>query len=199
MQQLALVICCILHSIWLRWAGPSTPPAHTPAPLTLEQQHITTVEGIVPTLQNIVAMVNLDFHLDFKTIACIHTMRSISQRLVQLTSLTHHKCTYYPFILSVAFCHCHYTDSQPQNNSAHLCFWEDGCDWSQEWRWFAPWMRCSSCMHQMGTCPTCQGQHLLQTCTWSHYFSVAATGFAYFWEICDNLLKKIDKNMKIFM
>ena len=43
-------------------AGPSMSPAQvpaTPAPLTLEQQHITTVEGIVPTLQNIVAMVNL--------------------------------------------------------------------------------------------------------------------------------------------
>jgi transcription initiation factor TFIID TATA-box-binding protein len=32
----------------------------TPVPLTLEQQHITAVEGIVPTLQNIVATVNLD-------------------------------------------------------------------------------------------------------------------------------------------
>ncbi|KAI0691017.1 transcription factor TFIID-domain-containing protein [Cytidiella melzeri] len=54
-------------------AGPSTPtptavPA-TPVPLTLEQQHITAVEGIVPTLQNIVATVNLDCRLDLKTIA----------------------------------------------------------------------------------------------------------------------------------
>ena len=54
-------------------AGPSTPAATavpaTPAPLTLEQQHITAVEGIVPTLQNIVATVNLDCRLDLKTIA----------------------------------------------------------------------------------------------------------------------------------
>ena len=54
-------------------AGPSTPVATsvpaTPAPLTLEQQHITAVEGIVPTLQNIVATVNLDCRLDLKTIA----------------------------------------------------------------------------------------------------------------------------------
>lgn len=54
-------------------AGPSSPPAAqvptTPAPLTLEQQHITAVEGIVPTLQNIVATVNLDCRLDLKTIA----------------------------------------------------------------------------------------------------------------------------------
>jgi len=54
-------------------AGPSTPPASavptTPVPLTLEQQHITAVEGIVPTLQNIVATVNLDCRLDLKTIA----------------------------------------------------------------------------------------------------------------------------------
>ncbi|RDB24048.1 TATA-box-binding protein [Hypsizygus marmoreus] len=54
-------------------AGPSTPTAtpvpSTPVPLTLEQQHITAVEGIVPTLQNIVATVNLDCRLDLKTIA----------------------------------------------------------------------------------------------------------------------------------
>ncbi|KAF8842489.1 hypothetical protein BDN67DRAFT_354373 [Paxillus ammoniavirescens] len=54
-------------------SSPSTPPAPvvpaTPVPLTLEQQHITAVEGIVPTLQNIVATVNLDCRLDLKTIA----------------------------------------------------------------------------------------------------------------------------------
>ena len=37
-------------------AGPSTPPTNavltTPAPLTLEQQYITAVEGIVPTIQS---------------------------------------------------------------------------------------------------------------------------------------------------
>ncbi|KAG8709079.1 TATA-box-binding protein [Ceratobasidium sp. 394] len=43
-------------------------PAEKPA-LTLEQQHITAVDGIVPTLQNIVATVNLDRRLDLKTIA----------------------------------------------------------------------------------------------------------------------------------
>ncbi|KAF8061604.1 TBP-domain-containing protein [Lyophyllum atratum] len=48
---------------------PSTPVPSTPVPLTLEQQHITAVEGIVPTLQNIVATVNLDCRLDLKTIA----------------------------------------------------------------------------------------------------------------------------------
>ncbi|KAG1720904.1 transcription factor TFIID-domain-containing protein [Suillus paluster] len=37
--------------------------------LTLEQQHITAVKGIVPTLQNKVATVNLDCRLDLKTIA----------------------------------------------------------------------------------------------------------------------------------
>ncbi|ELU44748.1 transcription initiation factor TFIID-1 [Rhizoctonia solani AG-1 IA] len=42
-------------------------PAEKPA-LTLEQQHITAVDGIVPTL-NIVATVNLDCRLDLKTIA----------------------------------------------------------------------------------------------------------------------------------
>jgi len=47
----------------------ATPAPPTPAPLTLEQQHITAVEGIVPTLQNIVATVNLDCRLDLKTIA----------------------------------------------------------------------------------------------------------------------------------
>lgn len=37
--------------------------------MTLEQQYITSVEGIVPTLQNIVATVNLGTRLDLKTIA----------------------------------------------------------------------------------------------------------------------------------
>ncbi|KAH6918982.1 TBP-domain-containing protein [Coprinopsis sp. MPI-PUGE-AT-0042] len=55
-------------------AGPSTPPAAAPTPaasgpLSLEKQHITAVDGIVPTLQNIVATVNLDCRLDLKTIA----------------------------------------------------------------------------------------------------------------------------------
>ncbi|KAG8847292.1 TATA-box-binding protein [Tulasnella sp. 330] len=53
--------------------APSTPAASgkaaSDAPLTLEQMHITAVEGIVPTLQNIVATVNLDCRLDLKTIA----------------------------------------------------------------------------------------------------------------------------------
>ncbi|KAJ7888147.1 TBP-domain-containing protein [Mycena olivaceomarginata] len=53
--------------------GPSTPPAtpvvpSTPVVLTLEQQHIIAVEGIAPTLQNIVATINLDVRLDLKTI-----------------------------------------------------------------------------------------------------------------------------------
>lgn len=56
-------------------AGPSSPPTtqvpSTPVPLTLEQQHITAVGGIVPTLQNIVATVNLDYRLDLKTIALL--------------------------------------------------------------------------------------------------------------------------------
>ena len=39
-----------------------------PAPLTLEQ-HITTVGGIVPTLQSIIATANLDCRLGLKTIA----------------------------------------------------------------------------------------------------------------------------------
>jgi transcription initiation factor TFIID TATA-box-binding protein len=50
-------------------AAPSPAVAATPVPLTLEQQHITAVEGIVPQLQNIVATVNLDCRLDLKTIA----------------------------------------------------------------------------------------------------------------------------------
>lgn len=49
--------------------APATAVPATPTPLTLEQQHITAVEGIVPTLQNIVATVNLDCRLDLKTIA----------------------------------------------------------------------------------------------------------------------------------
>ncbi|PPQ75759.1 hypothetical protein CVT26_000699 [Gymnopilus dilepis] len=63
----------VADSLFNAAARPSPPPAPTipatPAPLTLEQQHITAVEGIMPTLQNIVATVNLDCRLDLKTIA----------------------------------------------------------------------------------------------------------------------------------
>ena len=48
---------------------PPKPLSQPPLLLTLEQQHITAVEDIVPTLQNIVATVNLDCRLDLKTIA----------------------------------------------------------------------------------------------------------------------------------
>ncbi|KAJ7809369.1 hypothetical protein B0H14DRAFT_2608082 [Mycena olivaceomarginata] len=48
---------------------PTAAVPSTPVPLTLEQQHITAVEGIVPTLQKIVAIVNSDCSLDLKTIA----------------------------------------------------------------------------------------------------------------------------------
>jgi hypothetical protein len=43
--------------------------------LTLEQQHrdIIAAEGTVPTLQNMVAIVNLDCTLDLKTTIALHT------------------------------------------------------------------------------------------------------------------------------
>ncbi|KAH9934967.1 uncharacterized protein B0H18DRAFT_979211 [Fomitopsis serialis] len=47
----------------------ATQPAPLAGPSTPGPQHITAVEGIVPTLQNIVATVNLDCRLDLKTIA----------------------------------------------------------------------------------------------------------------------------------
>ena len=56
-------------------AGLSTPPTHamptTPAPLTLEQQHIMAVEVLFPHYK-LLATVNLDCRLDLKTIA-LHT------------------------------------------------------------------------------------------------------------------------------
>jgi len=63
-QQVPRCQCCC----WT-FHPPTTAVLATPTPLTLEQQHITAVEGIVPTLQNIVATVNLDCRLDLKTIA----------------------------------------------------------------------------------------------------------------------------------
>ena len=51
---------------------PATCIPVTPAPLTLKQQHITVVKGIMPTLQNIVATVNLDCQLNLKMIV-LHT------------------------------------------------------------------------------------------------------------------------------
>ena len=58
-------------------------------PLILEQQHITAVEHIIPTLQNIVATVNLDCHHDPNTIvlSMLITLNTI-QRLL-LTILYH--------------------------------------------------------------------------------------------------------------
>ncbi|KAL1713405.1 hypothetical protein EV715DRAFT_296112 [Schizophyllum commune] len=50
-------------------AEPSLPIPATPTMLALEQQHITAVEGIVPTLQNIVATVKSDCCLEFQTVA----------------------------------------------------------------------------------------------------------------------------------
>jgi Transcription factor TFIID (or TATA-binding protein, TBP) len=72
-------------------AGPSTPPTSisaTPVPLTLEQQHITAVEGIVLTLQNIVATINLDCRLDLKTIA-LHARNAEYNPKVSILSLLH--------------------------------------------------------------------------------------------------------------
>ena len=59
------------HSLALLTSGRSSNhyPSAMSAPLALGQQHITAVEGIVPTLQNIVATVNLDCRLNLKTIA----------------------------------------------------------------------------------------------------------------------------------
>ncbi|KAK0185872.1 TBP-domain-containing protein [Armillaria mellea] len=47
----------------------SSSQSSSQTPPTTNAQHITAVEGIVPTLQNIVATVNLDCRLDLKTIA----------------------------------------------------------------------------------------------------------------------------------
>jgi TATA-box binding protein (TBP) (component of TFIID and TFIIIB) len=54
-----------------------------PLPLTLEQQHITAVEGIVPTLQNIVTTINLDCQLDLKTITLHARHAEYSPKVVQ--------------------------------------------------------------------------------------------------------------------
>ena len=48
--------------------GPTTQTI-VPATPALERQRITAVEGIIPTLQNVVATVNLDCRLNLKTIA----------------------------------------------------------------------------------------------------------------------------------
>jgi hypothetical protein len=41
-------------------------------PLPFEQKEITAVKGIVPTLQNIVATVNLDYGLDLSKTIALH-------------------------------------------------------------------------------------------------------------------------------
>jgi transcription initiation factor TFIID TATA-box-binding protein len=96
-------------------AGPSTPPAQvpaTPAPLTLEQQHITAVEGIVPTLQNIVATVNLDCRLDLKTIALHARNAEYNPKVGTVDSYdASRERVCYLFALSIAFRRRHYADS----------------------------------------------------------------------------------------
>jgi hypothetical protein len=94
-------------------AGPSMPSAQapaTPASLTLEQQHITAVEGIVPTFQNIVATVNLDCHLNPKKLHYTPAMPSITQRLVQLTNMARlvHVC--YLSSICIVFHRSHHLD-----------------------------------------------------------------------------------------
>jgi hypothetical protein len=90
---------------------PSAQAPATPAPLTLEQQHITAVEGIVPTLQNIVATVNLDCRLDPKELHYTPAMPSITRRLVQLTNMARlvHVC--YLSSICIAFRRSHNLDS----------------------------------------------------------------------------------------
>lgn len=95
-------------------AGPSsqpTPPGPaTPATLTLEQQHITAVEGIVPTLQNIVATVNLDCKLDLKTIA-LHARNAEYNPKVGTTRSHGLLCTPMRCCSTIAFRSCHHAHS----------------------------------------------------------------------------------------
>ena len=66
---------------------PINPTCLVSTALALEQQCITTIKGIIPTLQNIVTCVNSDCHLDLKTIV-LHTHNAeYNPRLVSMTVL----------------------------------------------------------------------------------------------------------------
>ena len=82
-------------------AGPSSPPSSsavpsTPAPLSLEQQHITAVEGIVPTLQNIVATVISIADSTSRQLPCTPAMPNTTLRYVysKLTLSLSESCAY---------------------------------------------------------------------------------------------------------
>jgi len=124
---------------YLRWLSPrlssrlalmsSTthllPP--TPAPLAHEQQHIAGVEGIVPTVQNIVASVNLDCRLDLKTIA-LHARNAEYNPKVGSTFATLRARV---LLSALAFFRCIRADSQPKNNRTYFFVGEDGRDGRQ--------------------------------------------------------------------
>ena len=110
--------------------APATPPVPaTPIPLTLEQQHITAVEGIVPTLQNIVATVNLDCRLDLKTIALHARNAEYNPKVGSLCSV--HACRTSHVRHRVAFCSRHHANSRPKDDCTHLRIWQDGRDGRQ--------------------------------------------------------------------
>ncbi|KAJ7802901.1 hypothetical protein B0H14DRAFT_2890739, partial [Mycena olivaceomarginata] len=62
------LLSAALNGLAVPGPSPLDNPYQPPVPLTLEQQHITAVEGIVFLVQNTVAIVNLDCRLALKTI-----------------------------------------------------------------------------------------------------------------------------------
>jgi len=80
----------------------------TPAPLTIEQQPITAVEGIIPTVHNIVASVNLDCCLDLKTIA-LHMHNAEYNPKISFTYLSHCEHMCYFVCLSIFLPSCNTT------------------------------------------------------------------------------------------
>ena len=122
-------------------AGPTTVPTpvpSTPVPLTLEQQHITAVEGIVPTLQNIVATVNLDCRLDLKTIA-LHARNAEYNPKVGIWRflICLWQCRTARSSHDLAFCGRHYAHPWSEDYRPHLCVWQDGRYRCKVGGWFA--------------------------------------------------------------
>ena len=84
-------------------------------------------------VQNIITMVNLDLHLDLKTITLHACNTKYNTRYWPFSNMQHIEL----FAFSV-FCSCYHAYLWTQDNCSYFCIHQDGCNWSQAGRQFTP-------------------------------------------------------------
>ena len=110
------------------------------------QQHITTINGIIPTLQNIVHHheLRLSFGPQNHHIALAPTqLQNTIPRLVLLTNLPPQARVL--LLSAIAFCHHHHLFLQPQNDCTLSLHWG-------RWSWQVPSMKTIHDWHRTNTC-----------------------------------------------